>query len=368
MEDKGKRKSFFVNEDGTLIIPTITFVVVCITSIIVFLGVKNSVSFSDPAPKTTQKQSGGDKSTTSTAEFNEECKGCILSFMRQIVEVEANSEIDLNDILTYKNLSPFYIKYRSYDEELISVDSNKLKVKVLNAVGETNLTAYYQNLTTSIKIIIDQKYVSDADFDHRINYIYPNEVADLDVTLYPKGIDRRYLRMVSLDPSIVDIDESGHVVGKQIGKATIRFDIDAVEEDKQKTTVVYVVNNKMKLLYKNDSYYVEDSVTEYNSKINGFVYIGIKFEDREGKGYTAEDNLTVEHVDYGCLSVNGEIEPNGVNPGTEQDASPMYIYKVPVRFNADTYDEKGSNKIEITFKLPDGSVGLFTIERTKGLN
>lgn len=368
MEDKGKRKSFFVNEDGTLIIPTITFVVVCLTSIIVFLGVRNKVSFSDPGPKTTQKQGSGDKSTSSTAEFNEECKGCTLSFIRQIVEVEANTEIDLNDILTYKNLSPYYVKYKAYDEELISVDSTKLKIKVLNAVGETNLTAYYQNLTTSVKIIVAQKYVSDADFNHRINYVYPNEVADLDVTLYPKGIDRRYLRLVSLNPDILSIDDSGHVVGKQTGKAIVRFDIDGVDEKEQKTTEVYVVNNKMKLLYKNESYYVEESFTEYNSKINGYVYIGVKYEDRENKGYSAEDgDLTVEHIDSGCLSVNGDITFEGVNPGTEQDEMPMYLYKVPIKFNADTFNSAG-NKIEIFFKLPDGSVGQFTIERTKGLN
>ena len=361
MENKERRKSFFVNEDGTLIIPSITFVVVCITSIIVFLGFKDAI-VAAPRRQTTTKVSSDNNKTTTTAEFKEECKNCILSFKRQYVEVEANSVIDLEDILTADNISPYYVKYKNFDEKLISIDSGKLEVKVLNALGETNLTAYYQNLTTSIKIIVSQKYVSDADFDHQVNYVYQGAASDLDVTLYPTGIERKYLKMVSLDPDILDFDANGQALGKQIGKATVRFEIDGVKTNEQKTATVYVVRNKIQIFYRTEEgFYMDEDSTKYTSKLNGTIYLAIKYEDNDKKGYSVEDgDLTWESQSFGCLSVRDEITSEGINPA---DPS-MHVFKVPVKYDADKIDKNGYNGIEILFKLPDGSIGQFNINRT----
>ena len=362
MKEKEYRRSLFKREDGTLIIPTVTFVVVLITSIFVLLGVKSNTRYTPGTPKTTTKAGDNKKTTEITEEFKQECKGCSLSFTRQYVEVEANSEVDLNDIMAYKGFTPYYVKFKDYDEELISVDSSKLLIKVNNALGETNLTAYYQNMSTSIKIIISQKYITDANIKRQFNYVYLGATGDLEVELFPKGIDRKYLRIVSNDPSIVEVDEEGHLVGKSLGKATVRLDIDGVSETEQKTATVYVVKNKITPYFKTDKgFFLQDEKTTYTAKIKGYIQLAIKFEDNFNSKYSIDD-VSINVENFGCYTVNkDEIEYAGVNQADES----MHVFKLPIYYNADTLDKVGYNGVKVYFSLPDGSVAQFNINRTE---
>jgi hypothetical protein len=192
--------------------------------------------------------------------------------------------------------------------------------------------------------------------------VYQGTTSLLDVKLYPTGIERKYLSMVSLDKDIVDFDQSGQLLAKQIGKATIRLDVDGVNDDDQKTTIVYVVRNKIQVFYRTEEgYYMNEDSTKYTSKINGTIYLAVKFEDIEKKGYSVEDgDLDVKWENYGCLAVREEgVTYDSVNPADPT----MYIFKVPLKYDADNMIDKGYNGIEIVFSLPDGSKAQFNIDR-----
>ena len=356
-------KNIFKREDGTFkIINTTAFVLV-----IAFLLMLLIIKITFDATPITERHYNTTTTTTTEPTTMKMCNNCNIKFKRSKVTIKSNTEIDLDELLSVSNMSMYQVKFKDYDKDLISINMNSLTIKSLDKIGSTTLVAYYEDVESSIEVIVDQDYINSAKFTSNVQYVHVGETKFLDMELTPVGIDRKYISLFTSDPNIVSIDENGQIRGIATGDAVVSFESGKVKHE----CLVHVVLNKIEVAVKNDKgVYTESESYDYKSKLDGYLYFSIRFEDINNEGYNV-DSLIIDIESHGSISTEG-LKYQGTNTAD----SKAFLYMLPIKVNdadalvpdegvSEEEKDKNLNYIKINFSLPDGSTAEYTINRVQ---
>ena len=336
---------FFKNPDGTYNAINVFVVVTVITFVLLFLLCK-SLLFDK-----TITSVGVTQTTTTTAEWNL-CKDCSVVFKTDSIEMEANTDEKIKNIIEVKNITVSSVKYSSSDKNIVDIKNTDGDYKLVagNEVGKAVVTATAGDVTAEITVHVKASKITSAKFTNTVYYAYVGKKTKLDIETSPKKAPFSLLNISSDNEDIGYFDEENNFIGKQIGETKITLN----QGDKSSTAVVNVIKNKIIIKVKDDGKYQEMSEYKYPSNIDNFVELCVKFEDNENAGY--DQNSITSNV----ISA-GKIETTISSEGPYTLDTNAYIFKAHIKIDQ-TSDSKDNYSI-ITFSLPDGSKA--TIKITK---
>ncbi len=336
---------FFKNPDGTFNAINVFVTVTVITFALLFLLVK-SLLFDK-----TITSVGVTQTTTTTAEWNL-CKDCTIAFKTESIDMEANTDEKLKNIVEVRNINISSVKFTSSNKSIVEIKNTDGDVKLVagDEVGKAVITATAGDVTTELTVNVKASKVTSAKFTNKVYYAYVGKKTKLDIETSPKKASYKLLNLTSDNETIGSFDDDNDFVGHEIGETKVTL----TQGEETSTAVVNVIKNKIVIKVKEDGKYKEMSEYKYPSNINNFVELCVKFEDNENQGFT-QNSIT-----YNVVSA-GKIETTISSEGAYTLDTNSYIFKAHV--NIDQTSDETDNYSIITFGLPDGSKA--TIKITK---
>ena len=348
-------KNIFKNEDGTLKPINITLFVCLIVALIMAFFLKDTNVFKPNLNRTTTTNP---ISTTTIAL----CKDCSFEFSKKSIEIEAGTEVPLEDIMDYQNIELNKITFKSDDTSIVKIASHegKLYLASQEEVGSTKITAEFEDMSSTLEVSVIATTIKEAHLTDTIYFAYRGKKNKIDIDVTPKGADYKLLKLSTENPDIAEFNEKGELVGKEIGETKIFLNTNQkVSSDAEETNenveerLCYVIDNMITIKIKEGSTYKEQSEYLYRGTYTGEVSVALSIEDNENVGYTG-DSIEWEVISQG--SMNGEVSFQGLAQNNVD-----YIYIVKVTFNQE--EAMDENKITVYFKLPDGSKNRLIINK-----
>ena len=342
------KKKLFKNEDGTFRVLNVTVFSFLLTTFILGLMCipllfQEKAKTYVPERKTTSVQ-GNDIKT---------CKNCDIEFYNKKTTLAVGEGVKVKDLIDLKDVDFANVKFTFSDEKYLSkrqIDG-EYYFYANDIVGDVKVTATYREYKSEMTISIVSDTVISASFDKDIYYIYKGAATSLDITTKPVGVSSSLLDLSSSDESILKFDSSNKAVGVSPGEATVTLKVG----EKESTAKVYVQVNMISVKAQVDGLYKEmDEYTHTTSAKTYNLYLAVKPEDNEKKGYTNED-ISVSVKNEGSLS--GVVSFDSVYNAENN----TYIYKVVLNFDSSKTSQ--NNSCIIKFELPDGSLKYFTIKK-----
>lgn len=342
------KKKLFKNDDGTFKVLNVTLFSFILTAFI--LGLMCTPLLFQEKAKTYVPEH---KTTNVQGQDIKICNNCDIEFYNKKTSLAVGEGIKVKDLIDLKDVDFANVKFTFSDDKYLSkrqIDG-EYYFYANDIVGDVKITATYRDYKTEMTISIESDTIASASFDKDIYYVYKGGSSLLDITTKPVGASISLLDLSSSDESILKFDSSNKAVGVSTGEAEVTLKVG----EKETTAKVYVLVNMISVKAQIDGLYKEmDEYTHSSSAKTYNLYLAVKPEDNEKKGYTNED-ISVSVKNEG--SISGIVSFDSVYNAENN----TYIYKVVLDFDSSKTSQY--NRCVIKFSLPDGSVKYFTIKK-----
>lgn len=342
------KKKLFKNDDGTFKVLNVTLFSFILTTLI--LGLMCTPLLFQEKAKTYVPEH---KTTNVQGQDIKICNNCDIEFYNKKTSLAVGEGIKVKDLIDLKDVDFANVKFTFSDDKYLSkrqIDG-EYYFYANDIVGDVKITATYRDYKTEMTISIESNTIVSASFDKDIYYVYKGGSSLLDITTKPVGASISLLDLSSSDESILKFDSSNKAVGVSTGEAEVTLKVG----EKETTAKVYVLVNMISVKAQIDGLYKEmDEYTHSSSAKTYNLYLAVKPEDNEKKGYTNED-ISVSVKNEG--SISGIVSFDSVYNAENN----TYIYKVVLDFDSSKTSQY--NRCVIKFSLPDGSVKYFTIKK-----
>jgi len=336
---------FFKNPDGTFNAINIFVFVFVLSFILLFLLCRNLIF--------EEKEESQVYTTTTTKQLEwKACEDCSVMFKLSSIEMQANSEEYLKNIVEVKNAVVGNVNYSSSDNSIVEIKNTTGDIALVagNKIGKATITAKIGDSKAVLEVNVVTTKVEKAKFKNNYYYAYLGKKTKLDIETSPLNAPLKLLDLKSDNEEIGTFDEENNFIGKQVGETKV-----TLTQNKEMTTaVVNVIKNKITIKVKIDGKYQEMTQFEYPSNIDNYIELCIKFEDNDLVGYD-QNSIITNVASVGKMNVTLSSE----GPYTLDKNS--YIFKAHIKLDQSV--ESTENYSNITFALPDGSKS--TIKITK---
>ena len=339
-------KKIFFNEDGTIkvLVSSLAVFLVLFLVVIIIAFLMGDSKPAEPITTTTTK-----KTTTTTIKL---CNGCKVHFKNSTITLEANKEVDLTELIDLEKVNVRALKFTIADPSLLEVkgEGEKVILKTLDKVGTTTITAQYDDVETTMNVIVSQNYIASASLGNRAYYAYLNRETPLNLDISPQGMPLTTLDLSIADEAYASLTETNEVIGKQIGETKINLNMNGTLT----SAPLYIIDNRILVKLKKETEYEEVDTITITNTINTTYDISIQIEDRNNAGYNAS-SLKFDYINAGSLSSN--VTFIGNDPLDDHN----YFYRINLTYDSGVTSMENYSLISIS--LPDGSKTRVKITR-----
>lgn len=281
-----------------------------------------------------------------------------LAFVDKEIRLDLDDSINIFNLLEIENIDQSKITFSSSNEEVVIIDGKNI---VTLGYGIAIITASYENLETELTIIIsDNSKVYSITILDGPYYLYIGEKIDIQYEYLPTDVfDLEFSWKSNND--MVSVNNKGTITGVKLGRSTITLTNNnsaclKTEDpgcEAEVSTEVYVVENKISFEVLEGEEY--KSVKEIgNSKGTS----KITYQVRIKIAGVSKPVYDPQRLTHDVRNVGGSSVTIGAN-GKDESCADCYLYTFEYAF--DSAKAGTTNYSIITFKLPNGSLGMLKL-------
>ena len=148
-----------------------------------------------------------------------------LKFLRSSIDLNDNSSKNVYKYLDLKNIDKSSVVFSSSDSTVAYISGDNIITK---GNGETVISAKFDDITSSMKVVVGKKYLKFKDSEINLNNNSNTSVYDF---LNMLGIEKNNIVFKSSDNSLVYVDNGSIITRDKSGECTLKATIGDLDTE-----------------------------------------------------------------------------------------------------------------------------------------